>query len=338
MTHLDLTLLLSYNQLEVLPKSTFQKGKGKEKMSHVFCPHTMFGALRASERPDFLESGRSWHPVNTLQELFLQYYGSAGRSDQLARLPEMESWVDWSHAVLNRVLEEHGFDIRFKPFGADTFGTLSILKIIALYRIAGERTRVQAQSNRCLYDAVNLSEDAGVVIYHSRNHPYPIAAIPTKNGDTLYLTKAVPGADHLFNFDLMQAVQRVVSDLVPEYKVPNADRHEGVIFPMVKYDEQINIDWMLNLWTVSGPRLGNRKAWIAQAIKQTIFGLNEKGFIVKDATGFVVALECCVEPALPLVIDAPFYVAMVRRGVDLPIMVGYIDEGNWRDPGDLNAL
>jgi hypothetical protein len=128
-------------------------------------------------------------------------------------------------------------------------------------------------------------------------------------------------------FELLEFVQKIDKEAKPNYD------YKGVIFPMISYDEQIDISWMKHLYTVGED--GN-DAYIAEAKQQTKFQMNELGARVKSAAAMTCARCCCAVEKLPCVIDKPFLLWIRRPSLgDHPFFVGYFDEKYWSNPGEI---
>jgi hypothetical protein len=136
-----------------------------------------------------------------------------------------------------------------------------------------------------------------------------------------------PGDPKAKGFDLLDLVERIESS---SKAIGGLD---GVIFPMIEYNEMIDIGWAVDLETEgpSGP-------WIvAQALQQTKFRMNEIGAKVESAVAMSMRFGSCAAPVSKpdLIIDEPFLLWVTREGLFHPLFVGYFVETNWKKPQQL---
>ena len=128
-------------------------------------------------------------------------------------------------------------------------------------------------------------------------------------------------------FDLVKLAQEL-----NKTSLPNA-HFENVIFPMVDYDREIDIKWIVGMNTKDAKGLG----WeIANALQQTKFKMNEYGARVKSAAAMEMLCMGVREPKPDLVIDQPFLIWITRDGLSQPLFTGFIAEDCWKNPGNLS--
>ena len=274
---------------------------------------------------DIVGSNRTWITVNDDQRQFIETYFP--KRDQLkCFLPqELRSWIDNNVEKLNAILRDEGFTIQLDPFYDNEFGVVSILDVLVEWLVEGEVTVIET-FERKTYPAVKLARQPGAAIfsvYRSRTHEYPVAVIPTKSGDNVFMTAAdEPESD----FNLLARIRQIEPQEVP------APGYRSLTFPMIDLDETVDIGWLKGLKTYDGYGLDWR---IFQALQQTKFKMNEKGAHAKSAVGLGV-LRFVSAPALHLVIDRPFFLWITRPGISIPIFAAYLDEATWKNPGNLN--
>ena len=83
------------------------------------------------------------------------------------------------------------------------------------------------------------------------------------------------------------------------------------------------------MWTGDGDS-------ISQALQQTKFKMNQFGARVKSAVAIAVSRAMSREVGLD--IDQPFYLWIERDGVTVPVMYAYLDQEDWKDPGNLSEM
>ncbi|MDO8599294.1 MAG: serpin family protein [bacterium] len=111
------------------------------------------------------------------------------------------------------------------------------------------------------------------------------------------------------------------------------DEYDGVTFPMVSYDQQVDISWLRGLHTTGDDEL---PAIIVQALQQTRFRMNDVGARAESAVAFGMTRSMSMERPKPeLIINEPFLCWIRRPNCRLPLFVGYFDTDSWKDPGSL---
>ncbi len=127
-------------------------------------------------------------------------------------------------------------------------------------------------------------------------------------------------------FELVDLVNGIEGDMQPLYN------YDAVIFPMITYDQEVDISWIKRLYTIGND---GRIAKITQALQQTKFRMNEKGAKVESAVAMVVTRECVMMSKPDLVIDRPFVLWIRRPGLSQPFFVGYFTKETWKKPESL---
>ena len=287
-------------------------------MSHTFVGAPIAAALVKSE--NFIGPERVWKAVNSSQESFLLAFLAA--RGELASFSERElrAWASREAAELNAILEREGFAIRVPELGRDDIGVLSILDVLVEWLRAGDRAEVNCDG--ISYPAVRLGSFTVVM---SPGHPHPIAALPTKSGDRVFMTIA---DRPLEGFDLLAAIEALRSA-----PVPASGAFGSLVFPMVDLDQQVELEWIVGMRTTTE---AGRPVVITHGAQQTKLRINVKGARVESAA--VVAMRVArmqPVPTVDLVIDRPFFCWIERDGVSTPILAAYIDQEDWKDPGDL---
>lgn len=290
-------------------------------MNSTTCFLPIAGCLVKAE--DILGPNRSWYGINESQNSFLEVFQRLRKV--VPGLKELQSIASYSAAEINKFLADNGFSITLSPFtDPSDFGVASILDVLVEWLETGSVTSVQMGK----FPAVKLVP--GVKIMTHDLAPNPIATIDTKSGDIVAMT-AMPKPT-CSEFQLLQMIHSICEKATP------ARGFEGVIFPMIDYDEEIDISWLVGMECPKVEGTDQRPAHIAEAKQQTKFKMNEKGARVKSAAAMTMK-RCCVGPR-SLVIDEPFLCWITRKdplGLD-PIFVGHFDESNWKNPGDLGDM
>lgn len=288
-------------------------------MSFTVCTYPIVGAVRKAD--DMLGPDRIWRAQNPHQQRFLSEFYTAGALADLRRTPEFESVASKSAAEINAWLATRKFSITLDPFPGDGFGTACMLDVLVSWLVTGD-VRELTLASRQSVPGVLLSE--GVTFAESRRRGI-IVCIQTKNGDIVRLTRADKAPEGL---DLVDHVAVRASD----YLKPNYD-YAGVHFPMVDLDQKPDISWLVGLDTTDE---AGDPWFIAQALQQTKFKMNQFGARVKSAAAVGVYRSTAVaRPKLPLVIDGPFVIEVVRPGLERPFLTAHITPEDMKNPGDL---
>ena len=271
---------------------------------------------------DILGENRTWVPINGMQSRFLADFFRICRNEGLG-IPEIESIASWSADEINTFLRQRGFDIQLQPFDSLTFGMASVLDLLVEWLEKGWKTSVKCVLDQEWYDAARLKN--GVEYLLSDIHRHPIAAIATKTGDVVYMTKIDDAPD---GFDLVAMAEQLANLSRPVYKFG------GLVFPMVDLNQQVDVSWILNMQTFTDDRT---EAYISQAVQQTILKMNEEGARAKSAFAGVVTLGTRIPKEKPdMIIDAPFLVWFMRPLLNKPLFVGYIATEDWKNPGSIH--
>jgi hypothetical protein len=285
--------------------------------SQTITAFPIVGCLAAAE--DWLGRRLEWDAANDDQREFLELFFEKGMDgipklgDQLRRMAAPDI------ARVNAWLKENGFDIELTSDpGPGGFAVASILDVLVEWLEKGVRRKITNESGT--FDAVHLKQGHGVTILQNPHvHPNPVAKIATKSGDVIYMTPADELPDGRFG---MESKIRAITVGVthPDH------RYEGVTFPMVSYDQQIDISFLRGMRTKGLP-------WfVEEAVQQTKFRMNEDGARVESAVSMSLKLSM---PPPPFVIDRPFMLWITRDGVDMPLFGGLFAEDSWSDPGTL---
>lgn len=301
-------------------------------MSHSMVPLNIVSALKKAV--EFLGGDRALAAVNAEQHEFLGHsWEYNGLLSQKFSEKELRAYVDTVAANLNAILKQEGFSIELSDFAPGNFGVVSILDILVEWLKVGD-VREVSDAQGTLYPAVEFEDVVYVdgVQQHiftsamSPAHTHPIATLMTKSGDKLCLTVA---GEELSGFALIKRID----DIRGGASVPA--NYEYLRFPMIDYDKKIDISWLQGLQAVSSV---GRPYEVAKALQQTKFKMNQYGARLKDAVAIEMGCTSVRPPPPRLIIDRPFFLWIERPGVPVPVMYAYFDEGDWKDPGDLENM
>lgn len=295
-------------------------------MSETMVLGPIIAALVKSE--DILGKNRKWNPGNAIQGKFLDEFFS--KRNELAGFSkeELRSWASRIAAELNKILAEEGFNIRLQDFLPEEFGVVSILDVLVEWLKEGEKSQLRV--NGADYSAVTMkpmAEIAGELkhvyeVFIPSGYAEPVAMLYTKSGDRVYMTVADGPAK---GFELIAKIDQI-------RKCLDGGRYwhcDWLQFPTIDLNQKVDISWLIGMRTTDDKE---QESVISQALQQTKFKMNEFGARVKSA----VAIAVLKGMSQGLVIDKPFFLWIERKGMSIPLMYAYINEEDWKNPGNLS--
>jgi hypothetical protein len=288
----------------------------------------ILGCLQAAE--DFLKLKDSkWIPDNEEQHVFINRYMKAKQFvDKLG--DNLKRKASTNVEEINAWLKENGFDIKLKPEGGRHFAVASILDVLVNWLKEGTISAVYNQDSGKQYPAVSLeNKDRDhfrcVEGYLDRKiHPYPVAQVNTLTGDQVFMSVLDFMPED--TFAITQKVEKLqgVVTRIPTMKL------DGLKFPMVDYNQMVDIDWIKNMATDGG------NWYVGQAIQQTKFRMNEKGARAESAAAMTMRCMSMGPAKEWIVIDKPFILWIERVGVAIPLFSGVFSYDSWKKPEGLN--
>jgi len=284
---------------------------GKATKSESVCAVPMFGCLLASEA--FLGKNRVWRTQNADQRILVELLD--GHRHHVAKLPELESIAAYDVAAVNAFIAKRDFRIALPPSQPPDFNVASVMKVKVEWQIRGQVTEIGK------FPAVRL--ERGCEFFTSIECPHPVVGITTKNGDRVFMT--VSDEEAPSGFTLFNRVRSI------EETLRQTKGYKGAIFPMIQYDEEVDISWVTGLATTGED---GAVAIIKHALQQTKFRMNDVGAIVESAVAMGVLRSVVMER--PLIIDRPFLLWLSRPSMpQLPLFAGWFNEDDWKNPGAL---
>lgn len=281
------------------------------------------GCLAVAE--EILGKNRQWNAVNGAQERFLNGPFALGR-DKVLGMSEVTSKAAWTAEEINDFLRKAGFSIELSKLGPDEFGMASIFKLALKWLVAGSQTYVSYSPESSGLDSKHYRAAdipaSGVVYYSIPNHEHPVAQILTENGDEVYLTMVnEPIAE-----ENLEAASLMIS-------APDMTKLEGqfdnLVFPMIDLDQEIKLDWIIDMWTRTD---SGQRAKIVEALQQTKLRMNHLGAKVDSAAAMKGVFESVSSGPPPCCINQPFLVVIRRPGLSQDLFVGYMDTDSWKEP------
>lgn len=259
-------------------------------MSRTETLYPLAACLNASEGVlRNMDSWKGWKHINKEQANFISRI--EGIEQDLQKLSaELETQASFDHNVLTEFAEKRGFKVAIGPFENQEFGAISFLNVNLSWMVPGKNTVVKA--NGKVYKAFELKD---VDVYRDGR-----VQVTAHNGDlvTFQMTS-------LFNTQPKENQQ--LSDTV------------RVILPEVCLEDRPDVSWLQGM--ISGDYN------IKNASQITRFMMDKNGASVKSMAHIDCTRSMNIEE--PIVFDRPFKVTITRKGLKLPIFVGYINYDSW---------
>lgn len=275
----------------------------------------ILGCLRASEQ--FIKEPLKYDTYNPAQEELVERFVPI--MDGLDKLEsELSGVADWDYRVINAFLKAKGFDIQLPEPQGRTFSVASVLDILVKWLKEGTVTEVKRHNTFTLYPAVELKSG---VSFKKGLYGEPLVRIETQSGDIVWMmpVQRLPGGSS--KFTILELICMADNGAWTEDS-------EGVIFPMIDYNQQVDISWIEGM--------GIHADWkIQKALQQTKFRMNETGARAQSAVAMTNCYRSCVMHRQPVVIDKPFLLWIERQGVRFPVFAGIFTEDVWKKPADL---
>jgi len=183
------------------------------------------------------------------------------------------------------------------------------------------------------YPGVRLQKNR-VSFHESKDYEFPIIRIETRSSDLVYMTMLPAGGEYT-NFELEKAVKHLFWDSQPRLIF---GKYGGLQFPMAKFRISEKISWLMGM---KGQDAEGFPAVMADALQETKLKLNRQGarVISKVWLRTDVMLARMPDPEPPdYIINQPFLVWFVRTKVAQPYAIFWLDEADWKDPGDLDSF
>lgn len=290
-------------------------------MTKAFDVATIFYALLTLEK-EFLGVDRQWLVQNKKQKQLFEIY--AAYKDVLPQIKNLKALasIDWK--ALNAFLISEKFNPMFDG-PLDGIGVVSILDKFVKWAEKGVVCQIRSKGK--IYPGFEL-KGGNFNVYRVKHAQQPLIELITQSDDRLFLMMNEKSGDELKLFD---AVEKVMA--VKEY-MPNP--FSAVQIPKIDFDIKPDISFLVGANTRD---LEKRFWFIAQALQQFKFRMNEKGARAKVATGILLSKGLSFEPEKKLIFDKPFLGWFMQKGIPLPLAIFHAEQDSWKEPtGTLEEL
>jgi hypothetical protein len=260
----------------------------------------------------------SWKVVNSSQERFLQIFDVCKSDVGQVREIEYEVGIGTVDPV-NSFLKRKDIGIQLNSIGTTEIAVASVLDLLIEWMLEGQSSNILKEAEE--YSAVLLKQ--GVQVSLVKNFLNPVAIINTRTEDKVLMT--ILTEQPTSSFEVFELACKLVKS---QESVEAAGNFEGVKFPMIDLNVQINVEWLRGMMT---------DGWnVGQALQQTKLKMNEKGAHIREA--FAIAAEASApgEEPQPLVIDKPFLLVFQRPSLKRPLFSAFLTEDCWKNPSSLD--
>lgn len=261
---------------------------------------------------DFMGIFPEFIPLNSEQEDLVNFIHK--NKDKLELLKnDLSGIASRDVEVVNAFLKEHGFNIELQPDGGG-IAMAGIQRTLVKWLYEGEKITYKNYPYVLMKKGYKIYENVPIL-----NNP--LIEILTQSKDRLFLTEIPASLDQNDSMKLIKMVMKGMNSYCSDYD------YESLSFPMIDYDEKINIDWVLNLRLI----FGGDDYFISQAKQQTVFKMNHKGAEAKSAVVMMMR-KCVCLLKKSYQVENEFLLWIQREGVEDPIFVGFFDKNYWGEP------
>lgn len=279
---------------------------------------TILGCLDAGERhvglrPDGWTAGTA----DPYQQLFVEYQLGWRPGLKCFDAEALRSFATNVHPDVLAKMAEWKMRLDLLPdMGTNAIYMISQLREYMKWLVAGRRVQRR-------WPEFVLTR--GVSFYQIKDMQQLAVGVEVEGGDRVYMTQwEMP----MSGLDLLRAVFGFEKIMIPF----EAAEYSGVQVPCVYADMTPDLSWLLGM--TNGPY------YIAYAQQKILFGMNEKGFAVREETGMGMR-ECYIREPEPYILSPngeSFLFWRRRPGVPFPISMFQFTREDFKDPGDLNKI
>lgn len=165
----------------------------------------------------------------------------------------------------------------------------------------------------------------GLGFFMHRYSMEPVVSIATKTGDVVYVTR---WSEPLSGLGILRQIEKIEENLVPSSR-----NYDGVQIPCISSDMDVDMSWILGI--------KNKDWFVAWAKQKILFGMNEKGFAVREETGMYTMKGISFDQPDPYVVSPKgesFLFWRRRPGVEFPLSIYQFTSEDFKDPGDLDKI
>lgn len=309
-------------QTPVISSPSIDTGKSVTD-STANAPHVVASVLKATE--EFAGPNRQWTFNNPTGQAF-----ASSLPELREQLPSLDKYIKSDAGLgpqgqkeVNQFLKENGFDIQLtgqmRPIDIAAASVLDIAVTWAEEGTAGEVTLEKSQKK-----VPGVFMDDIKTAYRVSGHNHPIVSVDTNDGVQVFMTRY----DGRFS-DSPTAISDWCLRMDQSLEHARREAIRGVSFPMVDYNEQGDIPWLINATSEDERGL---TMWIMEAKFQNRLRMNEKGARAQAAVATAVGRGSGGPPWVK--INGPFVVWFKTEEGIIPFSA-YITEEAMKRPAGL---
>ncbi len=281
-------------------------------------------ALRALEAPIWEAEGKSpkplaWKAINPDQQTAVTTLAALRSEHKKFANNELQGVGGNDAAVLNRILEEWGWDIRLTPFNPQEVGAVAQIDVKVEWVKPGVEDAIWIKDAK--FPAFKLSRG---VTFFKRAGLKTGVQLETVSGD-LFFAEPFEGQPPS-GLGLIEYAKSFATSTISPLDGHRYDN--SVVLPCIDYHEEVDSDWLKKMETRAVRR------WeISQAKQQSSFRMNRFG--ARGKSGVAIAATTLSARPAPLVFNKPFIAVTIRPGVSVPLFVTYLGYDSWKEPKEL---
>ena len=307
--------------------------------STAFSAHSIAAALKSVDEK--LGQKLEWVRAHKRMSHFLDVYDELRQLD-FDSVPELSFGDSLTVADINKKAKEMGVQSEMTKSRIRTPNTVPVsvwgkFDVLVNWLKSGEPEAITWTRDRdeFAFPAVKMN-GRGVEIVKSPNHDHPIAILKTEGDYEVVLTEASP---YLSGIDLLLHMKEIL------LKMSHWFGFSGVRFPMVDLRNSPDMNWIIGMTAPCGITelmpMDGTNIYVRKAMQDNLLRMNEVGARVVSLTRIglhlIGASADYVSPQ-PLVIEEPFYMAVIKPGEAIPYFVAYVTEECWKKPSSLTNV
>lgn len=175
------------------------------------------------------------------------------------------------------------------------------------------------------YPTFWLKRVVGFFMHRYSAEPVVSIATNSKTNDVVYLTR---WTDPLSGLGILRQIEKIEENLNP---LPR--EYDGVQVPCVLADMDVDLSWILGM--------KNNGWFVSWALQKILFGMNEKGFAVREETAMRTMKGSVGDKPEPYVVSPKgesFLFWRRRPNVSFPLSIYQFTSEDFKDPGDLSEI
>jgi len=274
-----------------------------------------------------LRSANPWQSVTPAQEWFFKnIYATAYR--EAANIPELKSLATNNIREAQQFFKQHKINMRVPSLGKDEFAALAALDVDVKWNESANpqvlKIGNQPYKSGLIKSGINrMSLMLPPLDFQPAHVDNPIVMIDTKiphHQVLIYKSNRAPFS----TLDLLVTVNNLVAKSRP---VRLNDSLE-VIYPLVNLEKDADITWLEGLRITDGY---GKSSLLRKSLQKNKLNLSLDGARAQSGTAMIFSRGMRQSQGTPkrIIIDSPFYFAIVKKNLKFPLFSGYITPEDW---------